>query len=168
MHLRSTLLGGSVALGLIAAAALVPADWTEQLGITSLLGASAGPPGVFAQEVAQFDAWLSGAPGSTRPDVENAPSLVPHVQLRRVLRSGPMTSDEVRQATVLLEEFWQMERGQASQGSRQAVREERIRALAARHARLDAGRLAKELGALQSELERASLGLYPESAQATR
>jgi hypothetical protein len=83
--------------------------------------------------------------------------MTPILQSRRLLLTGPMTAEELREALSMLRIFHYDIESQRQEGSRQTLRNHRARTLAERFPRLDAERIGPVLDQLRMELEAAAV-----------
>ncbi|MBA2661606.1 MAG: hypothetical protein H0U74_04885 [Bradymonadaceae bacterium] len=131
---------------LLFASVLVPNSWTS-------FGKSAVPHiDAFSEDVRRADTALSSAPDRDSLAYEELARVAIYVQTRRLLRAGPMTSDELRRAAPILQDWQEQIAGQAHEGSRRALRAERNRELAAAFSRLDVHKIELELDRLDAQL----------------
>lgn len=90
------------AMLLVAASFLMPDPWLERLG--GLFGAArTSEPTAFSDVAAILDDALENGRAAPFPR-EEVEKLAPHVAVRRVLRAGPMTAEEVARATRIMRE----------------------------------------------------------------
>lgn len=137
---------------LIVGALLVPMDVVRSFG--DILGEPETRTDAFSDEAARIDEALAQGnydavdPADIRP-------LLADIQVRRLLKTGPMTAEEVRRATELMAEFNTEIASQELEGSRDALRAERNRRLVERFPRLDPAKIDAQLAELRAQLERA-------------
>lgn len=136
-----------IGLGLLLfASILLPASWTS-------FGQGVTPPlDIFSTEIVQLDNLLDNDQTLPAIDEQTLKAHVIFVQTRRLLRAGPMSSEESRLATKILQE-WQLQiDSQAHESSRTTLRRARNDALATQFPRLNPDRLAQELDAVDAQL----------------
>ncbi len=133
-------------LGLFLFAAIVlPASWTS-------FGPGITPPvDVFSQQIVQLDNILDNEETLPAVDEQTLKTHVIYVQTRRLLRAGPMSSEESRLATKILQEWQPQIASQAHEGSRTTMRRARNDALTTQFPRLNPDRLAQELDAVDAQ-----------------
>jgi len=150
---RSTLFWSLGAFALIVAALIIPSAWLEP--IEKLYDVEKPQEDVFSTSIAELSQSLEdGTPLKTsRLELEDS---LPHIQARRMLAAGPMTSEEVREAVEIFREFRLRIDAEKTEGSKDAVRRFRDDKLAEQFPRLDAARITEELEALRRQIELAS------------
>ncbi len=153
---RPALLWTALALLVLLGALLVPLEWVDQVG--DFIGEQGSETSAFAEDVARVDGALRAGedPGVSNEELR---LMLPHLQLRRMLDTGPMTAGEVNEATELLVEFNAQIASQEKEGSRQALRKQRNRELADKFPRLDDEKLSDALEELREQLENAGMRL---------
>lgn len=149
---RPVVMWTGLAIIVLLGAMLVPIEWVKS--VENLLGEPAEDTTVFSADVGDVDRALSaGEPVEVDDDALR--EMLPNLQVRRLLNAGPMTSQEVRRAGELVEEFNRDIATQKMEGSRQALRSQRNRRLAEAFPRLDADQIGEELDKLDAQLEAA-------------
>lgn len=130
---------------LLFAAILMPASWTS-------FGQGVTPPlDVFSKEIAQLDYVLDNEDTLPVHDEQTLKNQVIYVQARRLLRAGPMSSEESRLATKILQE-WQLQiAAQSHEGSLATMRRARNDALATQFPRLNKAVIADELNLVDAQ-----------------
>ncbi len=127
------------------ASVLLPASWTS-------FGEGVTPPlDVFSTEIVQLDKILDSEDALPSVDEQTLRTRLIFVQTRRLLRTGPMSSEESRLATKILQEWQPQIASQANPGSRNVLRQARNDVLIKEFPRLDARRLAQELDTVDAQ-----------------
>ena len=134
---------------LIIGALMVPIDWVRSVG--GIFGESEQAADVFSDPVARVDKAIAAGEPVEISD-EKLQQMRPHLQVRRLSQAGPMTHDDVVEATKIMREFNAQIADQKLEGSKQALRNERNRRLAEAFPRLDRAKIEKELDRLKEEL----------------
>jgi hypothetical protein len=117
----------------------------------------------FSEKVARVDEALdSGAPlpeelgEDAAARAEELEAMRVHLQVRRLTRTGPMTHEDVTEASAIFKEFNPQIAGQKLEGSRQALRSERTRRLLEAMPRLDGAAIERELTKLREQIAAAT------------
>jgi hypothetical protein len=149
---RPVVMWTGLAIIVLVGAMLVPIEWVES--VENLLGEPTEDTSVFSTDVGEVDRALREGE-AVDVDADTLREMRPNLQVRRLLETGPMTSQEVRRAGELVEEFNRDIATQELEGSRQALRNERNRRLAEAFPRLDADQIGAELDRLDAQLDAA-------------
>lgn len=135
---------------LIIAAMTVPDEWLTPL--KDLLGDDE-QTSAFGDEVATLDDDLEA--GDARLTDGRARELVPHVVSRRLLRAGPMTTNQMRRAAEIWTEAMRAVADEPQGGSTDAHYVRAERRIVESFPRLDADRVHDELEAVRDQVARA-------------
>jgi hypothetical protein len=149
---RPAVVWTGLALILIIGALLVPIEWVRS--VNDLVGESDPSADVFSTELAGIDQALAAGEPVQLSD-HKLVEIRAHLQTRRLSKAGPMTHDDVVEATKILREFNAQIASQELKGSRDALRNERNRRLAEAFPRLDPAKIDRELTKLRAQLKSA-------------
>lgn len=149
---RPAVIWTALALILIVGALMVPIEWVRSVG--GIFGDSEQATDVFSDPVARVDQALAkGEPVEVSAD--KLEQMRPHLQVRRLSQAGPMTHDDVVEATRMMRNFNAQIAAQELEGSKDALRNERNRRLAEAFPRLDQAKIDRALAGLEGELREA-------------
>ncbi|QDG50654.1 hypothetical protein FIV42_07885 [Persicimonas caeni] len=149
---RPAVMWTALALILIIGALMVPIEWVRSVG--DFLGEEEQATDVFSDSVAGVDKALAAGASVEMSDARLA-EMRPHLQVRRLATTGPMTHEDVVEATEMMRDFNAQIASQELEGSKEALRNERNRRLAEAFPRLDAAKIGPTLAELNSQLETA-------------
>lgn len=150
---RPAVVWTGLALLLIIGALMVPIEWVRSVG--DFLGEEEQATDVFSDDIAGVDKALAAGEPVELSD-ERVAEMRPHLQVRRLASTGPMTHDDVVEATKLMREFNAQIAAQELEGSKDALRKERNRRLAEAFPRLDSSKIGPALAQLNAQLETAT------------
>ncbi len=138
---------------LIIGALMVPIEWVQSVG--GIFGEPEQTTDVFSDDVARVDKALAEGEPVEASD-ETLAQMRPHLQVRRLATTGPMTHDDVVEATKMMRDFNAQIASQELKGSKEALRNERNRRLAKAFPRLDAAKIDPTLAELREQLQTAN------------
>lgn len=146
---RPAVVWTGLALLLIIGALMVPIEWVRS--VNDLLGEEEQASDVFSDDIAGVDKALAQGKSVELSNARLA-EMRPHLQVRRLASTGPMTHEDVVEATKLMREFNAQIAAQELEGSKDALRNERNRRLAEAFPRLDASKIGPALAELNAQL----------------